>query len=132
MNTRDLREALEEKLRSNGQKTMPTKKVGQLRREPSRNPPSAIKYILKGGFPRMNTYVKFGVLMALIVGSLVWLAAGGISDTKTYYKTIPELGKDGRNRPQPAASGRRRCQAGFHREARVRRHLYSAPGCPES
>ncbi len=29
--------------------------------------------------------------MVLIVGSLVWLAVGGISDTKTYYKTIPEL-----------------------------------------
>lgn len=43
----------------------------------------------------MKTYVKFGVLMALIVGSLIWLAAGGISDTKTYYKTIPELAKMG-------------------------------------
>ncbi len=39
----------------------------------------------------MKTYVNFAVLMTLIVGSLVWLAAGGISDTKTYYKTIPEL-----------------------------------------
>ncbi len=39
----------------------------------------------------MNTYVKFGTLMVLIVGSLVWLAVGGITDTKTYYKTIPEL-----------------------------------------
>jgi cytochrome c-type biogenesis protein CcmE len=39
----------------------------------------------------MKTYVNFGILMVLIVGSLVWLAAGGISDTKTYYKTIPEL-----------------------------------------
>ena len=29
--------------------------------------------------------------MVLIVGCLVWLAVGGISDTKTYYKTIPEL-----------------------------------------
>ena len=43
----------------------------------------------------MKTYVKFGVLMALIVGSLIWLAAGGISDTKTYYKTIAELGQMG-------------------------------------
>ena len=43
----------------------------------------------------MKTYVKFGVLMALIVGSLIWLAAGGISDTKTYYKTIPELAQLG-------------------------------------
>jgi cytochrome c-type biogenesis protein CcmE len=39
----------------------------------------------------MKTYVKFAVLMALIVGALVWLAAGGISETKTYYKTIAEL-----------------------------------------
>lgn len=29
--------------------------------------------------------------MALIVGSLVWLAVGGVKDTKSYYKTIPEL-----------------------------------------
>ena len=43
----------------------------------------------------MKTYVKFGVLMALIVGSLIWLAAGGISDTKTYYKTIAELSQMG-------------------------------------
>ena len=50
----------------------------------------------------MKTYVKFGVLMALIVGSLIWLAAGGISDTKTYYKTIPELQKMG-----TAAQGQR-------------------------
>lgn len=39
----------------------------------------------------MKTYVKFGVLMTVIVGSLVWLAVGGVKDTKTYYKTIPEL-----------------------------------------
>lgn len=39
----------------------------------------------------MNTYAKFGILMALIIGSLVWLAVGGVKDTKTYYKTIPEL-----------------------------------------
>ena len=29
--------------------------------------------------------------MTLIVGALVWLAMGGISETKTYYKTIAEL-----------------------------------------
>ena len=39
----------------------------------------------------MKTYLKFGTLMALIVGSLVWLAIGGVKDTKSYYKTIPEL-----------------------------------------
>lgn len=43
----------------------------------------------------MNTYVKFGILMVLIVGSLVWLAFSGVKDTKTYYKTIPELEKMG-------------------------------------
>ncbi|MBV9301931.1 MAG: cytochrome c maturation protein CcmE [Acidobacteriaceae bacterium] len=46
----------------------------------------------------MKTYVKFGVLIALIVGSLVWLALGGISQTKTYYKTIPELAEMAKNR----------------------------------
>jgi cytochrome c-type biogenesis protein CcmE len=43
----------------------------------------------------MNTYVKFGTLMVLIVGCLVWLAVGGVKDTKTYYKTIPELERMG-------------------------------------
>jgi cytochrome c-type biogenesis protein CcmE len=31
----------------------------------------------------------------MIVGTLVWLAAGGISETKTYYKTLSELGQMG-------------------------------------
>ncbi len=39
----------------------------------------------------MKTYAKFAVLVVLIVGTLVWLAAGGINETKTYYKTISEL-----------------------------------------
>jgi cytochrome c-type biogenesis protein CcmE len=39
----------------------------------------------------MNNYVKFGILIVAILGTLAWLAAGGISDTKTYYKTIAEL-----------------------------------------
>jgi cytochrome c-type biogenesis protein CcmE len=43
----------------------------------------------------MKPYVKFGVLTALIVGSLVWLALGGVKETQTYYKTIPELQKMG-------------------------------------
>ena len=43
----------------------------------------------------MNTYLRFGILMVLIVGSLVWLAFSGVKDTKTYYKTIPELEKMG-------------------------------------
>jgi cytochrome c-type biogenesis protein CcmE len=39
----------------------------------------------------MNNYVKFGLLIAAILGTLAWLAVGGISDTKTYYKTIAEV-----------------------------------------
>lgn len=39
----------------------------------------------------MKTYAKFGILMVLVVGSLIWLAVGGVKETKTYYKTIPEL-----------------------------------------
>lgn len=44
----------------------------------------------------MNTYLKFAILVVLVVGSLVWLAIGGVKDTKTYYKTIPELQKMGK------------------------------------
>jgi len=43
----------------------------------------------------MNTYVKFGLLMTAIIGTLVWLAAGGINETKTYYKTVAELDQMG-------------------------------------
>jgi cytochrome c-type biogenesis protein CcmE len=50
----------------------------------------------------MKTYLKFGTLMVLIVGSLVWLAVGGVKETKTYYKTIPELERMGN-----AAQGQR-------------------------
>ncbi len=42
----------------------------------------------------MKTYVKFGIVMAGIVGTLVWLAASGINESKTYYKTISELKSD--------------------------------------
>lgn len=46
----------------------------------------------------MNKKLKFGALIALILGTLGWLAAGGINQTATYYKTVPELaamGQDG-------------------------------------
>ena len=39
----------------------------------------------------MKTYAKFAALVVVIIGVLGWLAAGGISETKTYYKTITEL-----------------------------------------
>ena len=52
----------------------------------------------------MNKYWKFGSLIVVILGSLAWLALGGIKETKSYYKTIAELqkldanGKDARLR----------------------------------
>ena len=39
----------------------------------------------------MNTYTKFTILIVVIIGTLVWLAVGGINETKTYYKTVAEL-----------------------------------------
>src|SRR5690242_15741875 len=39
----------------------------------------------------MKPYAKFGILVVAIIGTLAWLAAGGINETKTYYKTISEV-----------------------------------------
>jgi len=39
----------------------------------------------------MKKYWKFGFLIVAILGTLGWLASTGISETKTYYKTISEL-----------------------------------------
>jgi cytochrome c-type biogenesis protein CcmE len=39
----------------------------------------------------MGTYAKFGILVVAIIGTLAWLAVGGINDTSTYYKTVSEL-----------------------------------------
>lgn len=39
----------------------------------------------------MKTYAKFAILVAAIVGTLAWLAVGGINETKTYYKEIKEI-----------------------------------------
>ena len=43
----------------------------------------------------MKTHAKFAVLVVAVIGTLVWLAAGGISDSGTYYKTVNELGDMG-------------------------------------
>jgi cytochrome c-type biogenesis protein CcmE len=43
----------------------------------------------------VKTYAKFGLLVAAIIGVLAWLAAGGVNDSKTYYKTISELNQMG-------------------------------------
>jgi cytochrome c-type biogenesis protein CcmE len=39
----------------------------------------------------MKTYAKFAVLVVGILGTLAWLAASGINESKTYYKTVAEL-----------------------------------------
>ena len=39
----------------------------------------------------MKTYVRFGALVVVILGTLGWLALSGINESKTYYKTIAEL-----------------------------------------
>jgi cytochrome c-type biogenesis protein CcmE len=39
----------------------------------------------------MKTYTKFALLVVAIIGTLAWLAAGGINETKTYYKEIKEV-----------------------------------------
>jgi cytochrome c-type biogenesis protein CcmE len=43
----------------------------------------------------MRKYAKFAALIAIVVGTVVWLAFAGASDTKTYYKTVSEIGKMG-------------------------------------
>ncbi|HEV8412590.1 MAG TPA: cytochrome c maturation protein CcmE [Bryobacteraceae bacterium] len=45
----------------------------------------------------MNKNVKFGLIIAVILGTLGWLAAGGINQTASYYKEIAELQKLGPN-----------------------------------
>jgi cytochrome c-type biogenesis protein CcmE len=39
----------------------------------------------------MHPYAKFGALILIIVATLGWLAMEGVSETKTYYKTIEEM-----------------------------------------
>ena len=43
----------------------------------------------------MKVYWKFAALIVVIVGTLAWLAAGGISQSTTYYKTISALSQMG-------------------------------------
>ncbi len=43
----------------------------------------------------MKTYIKFAAIIVVIVGTLAWLAAGGVRETKTYYKTVQEVRKMG-------------------------------------
>ena len=49
------------------------------------------EYTSVEGIRPMKNYLKFGLLIAAVLGTLAWLAVGGISETKTYYKTVAEL-----------------------------------------
>jgi len=55
----------------------------------------------------MKTYVKFGLLMTAIIGTLAWLAVGGINESKSYYVQVSELQQMG-----PKAMGKRLRVAG--------------------
>lgn len=35
--------------------------------------------------------LKIGLLSVAIIGTLAWLALGGVNESKAYFKTIPEL-----------------------------------------
>ena len=50
----------------------------------------------------MKTYWKFGAMVAVIIGVLAWLALGGVSESKTYYK---EIKKSSKWAIRPKASG---------------------------
>lgn len=39
----------------------------------------------------MNSTLKFGVITVAILGVILWLAVGGIDESKAYYKTIDEV-----------------------------------------
>lgn len=39
----------------------------------------------------MNKYARFAVLIAIVLGTLLWLATAGMKSSQTYYKTIAEL-----------------------------------------
>jgi len=43
----------------------------------------------------MRKYGKFAVLIVIVVGTLAWLAASGMSGSQTYYKSISEMGQMG-------------------------------------
>jgi cytochrome c-type biogenesis protein CcmE len=43
----------------------------------------------------MKKYGKFAALIAVVIGTLVWLATAEMKDNQTYYKTITELAQMG-------------------------------------
>ena len=78
----------------------------------------------------MHTYWKFGAIVAVVVGVLVWLAMGGVTESKTYYKEIKEVAKMG-----PQAQGERLRVNGYVEQGSIIRNgasvsfvLHQTPG----
>src|SRR5262245_13951913 len=43
----------------------------------------------------MKKYGKFAALVVVVIGTLVWIAASGMGENQTYYKTVSELNQMG-------------------------------------
>jgi cytochrome c-type biogenesis protein CcmE len=41
-----------------------------------------------GGF---SPLIRFGAVTVIVVGTLVWLAVGGVNESKSYFKTVDEV-----------------------------------------
>jgi cytochrome c-type biogenesis protein CcmE len=39
----------------------------------------------------MKNHLKFGLLSAIILATLAWLAIGGVAESKSYFKTVAEV-----------------------------------------
>ena len=63
----------------------------------------------------MQKYGKFAALIAVIVGSLLWLATAGIQSSQTYYKTITELRQMGNTGQARHVRVGGACAEEFHR-----------------
>jgi cytochrome c-type biogenesis protein CcmE len=55
------------------------------------------KIELYWGLPGMRKYGKFAALIVIVIGTLAWLAASGMSGSQTYYKSISEMDQMGGN-----------------------------------
>jgi len=64
----------------------------------------------------MRKYGKFAALIVVVVGTLIWLAAAGMGENKTYYKTIAEVAQMGN-----AAIGQRTRVEGFVETGSIKR-----------
>ena len=64
----------------------------------------------------MRKYAKFAVLIAVVIGTLAWLAGSSMGENKTYYKTISELSKLG-----DSAVGQRTRVEGFVETGSIQR-----------